>query len=96
MFGAPRGGSCLAVDVGVVQEVHAVDDDALFGGGLALQHLASFNDAGCFWIDVVAGAGRARSSRRAKRRDADNPGRAAAETRSGSTCPSGSGLTLTA
>src|SRR5215471_488149 len=35
--GRPRGREALAIKVGVVQEIHAVDDDTLLGGRLALE-----------------------------------------------------------
>ena len=85
MFGAPRGGSALPVEVGVVEEVDAVDDDALLGRGLALEHPGAIDDAGVLLDEVVAGARRARSSRPARPRDADSRETAAAGTRSGST-----------
>src|SRR5258707_5300617 len=48
----------LAVDVGVVQEVCAVDDDTLFGGRLSFQHLRAIGDARMLLDHFVAGAGR--------------------------------------
>ena len=58
MFGAPAGGSPLPVDVGVVQEVHAVDDDALLGRRLPFQHAVAIDHAGVLLDHVVAGTGR--------------------------------------
>ena len=46
MFGAPCRRQRRAVDVGVVQEVDVVDDEALLGGRLALEHLRAIDDAG--------------------------------------------------
>ena len=48
----------LAVDVGVVQEVHAVDDHALLGRRLPLEHPVAIDDARVLLNHVVAGAGR--------------------------------------
>ena len=48
----------LAVDVGVVQEVHTVDDQALFGRRFALEHRRAIDDARMFLNDFVARARR--------------------------------------
>src|SRR5262249_43306847 len=48
----------LTVDVRVVQEIHSINDDALLGGRLALEHLRAFHNAGMLLDHVVARAGR--------------------------------------
>ena len=45
-----------AVEIGVVEKVHAVDDDALLGRRLAAEHLRAIDDAILLLHDVVAGA----------------------------------------
>ena len=52
MFGAPAGGSARAVDVRIVEEVHAVDHDALFSGGRPLSILARSTTQTCFWMKL--------------------------------------------
>ena len=58
MFGAPFGRQLLAIEIGVVEKVHVVDDDALLGRVLALEHPRPIDDAGVLLNHVVAGAGR--------------------------------------
>ena len=57
MFGAPAGGSVGAVEVHVVEEVHAADHHALLGGGLTAQHARAIRDTGVLLDHVIAGAG---------------------------------------
>src|SRR5262249_50881711 len=48
----------FAVNVRVVQEIHSVNDDALFAGRLALEHLRALHDTAMFLNHFVARAGR--------------------------------------
>src|SRR2546427_608089 len=57
-IGRARGRQRAAVEIRVVQEVHAIDDHALLGRCLAEQHVAAIDGAGVLLDDVVAGAGR--------------------------------------
>src|SRR6267142_5642817 len=41
-----RGRERLPVDIGVVEKVHVLDDDALFGGRLAGEHLRAIGNTG--------------------------------------------------
>ena len=52
------GGQPRAVEVGVVQEVDVVDDEALLARGLALEHGLALDDTGVLLDDFIAGAGR--------------------------------------
>ncbi len=56
MLGRARGRRLRAVEVGDVQEVHAVDDHALFRGVLTLEHARAVGHAGVLLDHVVAGA----------------------------------------
>jgi hypothetical protein len=47
-----------SIDIGVVQKIDAVDDEALFGRRLALEHPAAIGDTRMLLDDVVARAGR--------------------------------------
>src|ERR1700730_972513 len=47
----------LAIDVGVIKKIRAIDDDALFSGWLAFQHLRAVCDARMLLDHFVAGAG---------------------------------------
>jgi hypothetical protein len=44
----PRG--IAAVDVGVVEEADAVEDEALLGRGLSLEHLVAPDHARVLWM----------------------------------------------
>ncbi len=55
--GCSGGRQSSAIDIGVIEEVDIVDDDALFGGWLAGEHSGAVGDAGVFLYDVVAGTG---------------------------------------
>ena len=57
MFGAPRGGSCLAVEIGVVEEVDVVDHEALLARGSPLEHRAALDDAHVLLDHLVARTG---------------------------------------
>jgi hypothetical protein len=51
MFGAPSGGQRLAIDIGVQQKVHAVDEGALLRSRKPLQHRskrANYARRSCF------------------------------------------------
>src|SRR5262245_66629716 len=48
----------FAVYIRVVQEIYAVNDDTLFGGRLALEHLRALHDTCMLLNHVVARAGR--------------------------------------
>jgi hypothetical protein len=52
-----RSRQFLAIDVGVVQEIHAVNDNALFGGELARKHILAICNTGVLLNHVVARAG---------------------------------------
>jgi hypothetical protein len=54
----PERRRCLTVKVSVVQEIHSVDDEALFSGRLPLKHACAVRDAYVFLNDIVAGAAR--------------------------------------
>src|SRR5207247_9481957 len=48
----------LAVEIGVVQKIHAIDDHALLGRRFAEQHVAAIDGAGVLLNDIVARARR--------------------------------------
>src|SRR5262245_46028458 len=49
-------GQLLSIKIGIVQEVDAINDHALFSGWFALQHLFALHDACVFLTHVIAGA----------------------------------------
>ena len=56
--GRARRRKAAAIDVGVVQEIHTVDDEALLARGLAAEHFRALHDAGVLLDHLVASAGR--------------------------------------
>ncbi len=56
--GRARRRKAAAIDVGVVQEIHTVNDDALLARGLAAEHFRALHDAGVLLDHLVAGARR--------------------------------------
>ena len=55
-IGSAGGRQTLAVQVGVIEEIHALHDDALLRGIPALEHGGAVDHAGMLLNDVVAGA----------------------------------------
>ena len=56
--GCPLWWQCLPVEIGVIEKVHAVDDDALLCGGFPQQHVATIRDARVLLDHLVARARR--------------------------------------
>lgn len=55
--GRAARGKSLAIDVGVVEKIHAVNHDALLGSGQAAKHFVAIGDAIVLLDDCVACAG---------------------------------------
>ena len=57
MLGSSRR-DLLTIDIGVVQEIHAIDNEALLGCVLTFQHFCAIGHKGLLLHHAIAGAGR--------------------------------------